>query len=305
MENPLATTMAGLLISMALAIEGATLLGPTMNLLRYPLAVLAAIRAAAVAARDNYETGKQTLGALRTTLENARVQARTFVMLVRDILKPVYGNEYSSAWDVIGFIGSLEAPRSVDELILMLETISSFLTANPALGTAHNISVADVTAVLTTLKDARQAVTDQELTVTNLLAVRNDKIAAVRKALRGLRDELADQLDPLDPRWLTFGFNKPGAQAIPDVVTGLVATLIGPTAVALKWQPSARAEYYHVFKRVQGVDEIYILVGSPADLDFTIENLPTNATIDIVVAAVNNGGEGQRSEAVSIITHTA
>ncbi|MDB6024075.1 MAG: hypothetical protein JWM68_298, partial [Verrucomicrobiales bacterium] len=36
MENPLVTTMIGLLISMALAIEGATLL-PMMNLLRYPL----------------------------------------------------------------------------------------------------------------------------------------------------------------------------------------------------------------------------------------------------------------------------
>src|SRR4051794_24211638 len=107
MENPIVTTLIGLLISIALAIQGATLLGPTMNLLRYPLAVLVVIRAAAIAARDNYEAAKLTLRTLRTALNNARLEARGMAMLVRDILKPVYGNEYSFVWAAVGFAGSL------------------------------------------------------------------------------------------------------------------------------------------------------------------------------------------------------
>ncbi|MDB6026033.1 MAG: hypothetical protein JWM68_2256, partial [Verrucomicrobiales bacterium] len=285
-----------------LAIEGATLL-PMMNLLRYPLAVLLAIRAAAVAARDNYETAKQTLRGLRVTLDNLRIEARLFAMLVRDILKPILGTEYSSAWDVVGFVGGLEASRNVDELITLLETIVSFLTANPALGAARNLTAADVQAVLTSLKAARQAVTDQELTVGTLQAVRDQKFDAIRKALRGLKDELTDQLDPLDLRWKAFGFNLPGADATPDVPENLSVILIGPNAAAMKWGASARAGYYRVWRRVIGVDAEPVAVGSPADLDFTLENLPAASTVEIYISAVNNGGESQLSEKVTLVTH--
>src|SRR5438046_2147549 len=123
MENPIVATMVGLLISMALAIEGAILHGPTMNLLHYPMLVLAAIRAATITARDNYETGKQTLRALREVLAQERIKARTLATLVRDILKPLLGTEYSSAWDITGFVGSLEVPQRVEELLVLLETM--------------------------------------------------------------------------------------------------------------------------------------------------------------------------------------
>ena len=58
-----------------------------------------------------------------------------------------------------------------------------------------------------------------------------------------------------------------------------------------------------MFKKVQGVDTEFILVGSPGDLDFTLENLPANSTIEIYVTAVNNGGEGVASEKITIVTH--
>ena len=54
---------------------------------------------------------------------------------------------------------------------------------------------------------------------------------------------------------------------------------------------------------MHGAATEYTLAGSPADLDFTIENLPTNAQIDIVVVAVNNGGVSAQSEPVTITTH--
>ncbi len=42
---------------------------------------------------------------------------------------------------------------------------------------------------------------------------------------------------------------------------------------------------------IHGADGDYTAVGSPADLDFTIEHLPANSAVDVVVTAVNNGGE--------------
>ena len=302
MKNPMPNTQNGALTSIALAINGATL-HPTITLLRYPLAVLIALRAAAVTARDNYENSKPVMKGLRDALNVARLQARAFMFLVREILKPTFGSQYSELWNAIGLFESLEMPQRVDDLVLVLESTVAYLTANPAAGTARNLTAADVQVVLDALTDARRAVSDQEDAMAQLFSIRNQKFDEVQKGLRGLLAELTDELDPLDARWKAFGFNMPGADEIPDAMGPVVATLIGPTAVALKWAATGRAAYYRVFKRVQGVDEDYVLVGSPADLDFTIENLPPNATVDIVIAAVNNGGEGDRSEAVSITMH--
>ena len=58
-----------------------------------------------------------------------------------------------------------------------------------------------------------------------------------------------------------------------------------------------------VWKKVRGVDAAAVAVGSPADLDFTIENLPTGAVIEITITAVNNGGESPVSEVITITTH--
>ena len=111
------------------------------------------------------------------------------------------------------------------------------------------------------------------------------------------------KISPMDPRWLAFGFNLPGAQETPDVPANISAVLVGPTAVAVKWEASARASYYRVWMKVHGTEGDYTAVGSPADLDFTIENLPANTALDIVVTAVNDGGESAVSEPVIVNTH--
>ncbi len=301
MKNPIDKTNNGALTSMALAIHGATLY-PMITLLRYPLAVLIALRAAAVTARDNYENGKPVMKSLRDGLNAARLQARAFMFLVREILKPIFGSEYSELWNAIGLYGSLEIPQNVDDLVLLLEAVVAYLTANPTVGVDRNLTAAEAQDVLDALKNARKSVLDQEDAMANMLVVRDQKFAAVRKGLRGLLNELDDVLDPLDPRWKAFGFNMPGADETPDVPTNITAILIGPNAVALKWDPSARAEYYRIWMKIHGAEGEYTAVGSPADLDFTLENLPANSTIDIVVSAVNNGGESAFSEVKTVTT---
>ncbi len=304
MKNTLATSMLGLLIAIALAIEGATTHGSTLNLLHYPLLVLVAIHTAAMTALAAYETGKQTLRGLRESLDAAVTDARAFAMLARDILKPDFGVEFSEAWTVVGFIDSLRLPTNVNELIFLLERMVAFFTANPTLEIASkNITAAHAQVVLDALKAARKAVNDQETIVENLKTVRDEKLEAVRKALRGLFGELSNQLDPLDPRWKAFGFNLPGATETPEVPTNLSVILIGPTAASIKWSAAARAEYYRVWMKIHGSATDYETVGSPADLDFTLENLPANSMVDIVISAVNNGGESAVSEAFTITTH--
>ena len=267
-------------------------------------AMLSALRMAAVLAINAYETGKQTLRNRRTALQEVVAQARAFAMLARDNLKPTFGNLYSESWDITGYVGSLATPDTVEELLLLMLALKTFFTANPTLEVAsRNVTAAQAEAMYEALSAASAAVNSQDAILTGLKTDQDVKLEAVAKALRDLINELGALIGSLDPRWKAFGFNLPGAEETPDAVESVTATLIGPTAIALKWDMAARAQYYRIFKKVIGVDEEFIAVGSPADLDFTLEGLPMNATVEIQISAVNDGGESQRTESVTVVTH--
>ncbi len=282
----------------------ATTHGPGIPLLQNTAVNIGTDADALTTACNNHEAGKVVLTNYRSTLAAMIVTVRAFLMLGRDILKPVFGNEYSSAYEVLGLIGSIVIPGRCEELLVVLQAYKAYFTDHPELeDPLHNITAAQAQALHDQLLVAQMNVNNQVTEVQNLKVARDNAADKLRKRIRGVMDEMGQFLDPLDARWTAFGFNKPGALEIADEVEGLTATLIGPTAVALKWGASARAEYYRVFKKVIGVDEDYVAVGSPADLDFTLENLPLNATVEIQVSAVNNGGESLRSPAVTVVTH--
>jgi hypothetical protein len=248
-------------------------------------------------AKDQHEQTKVDLATKRAAQRLTLQTCRTFLQVGRDLFKPTLGNEYSEAWDITGFVGSLRMPRTGEEVQPVLHGFKTFLTANPAMeNVSANITAKRAGELHDELLAARWAHNVQGTTVAEAKLVRDEKAKELRRSLRGLVDELNQFIEPLDPRWLAFGFNMPGASETPDVPENLHVTLIGNTAAALKWDAAPRAEYYRVWKRVVGVDEELVAVGSPADVDFTIEALPSNAEIEIAVSAVNNGGESAVGE---------
>ncbi len=296
--------MNGVASASSTAIKGLEDHGDDTGVKHCTATVLAAIRLAAVTARLLYDNAKEALRGKRDVLATAIDAARKFATIARDNLKPIFGSEYHEGWDGPGFVGSLAVPKTYEDLLPLMEALVSFFTENPTYEVEdRNVTAAQAQLVCTALKDAFNAIAAQEASMKILMNDRDTKFTALRDKLVQLVDELSHLMDPLDPRWIAFGFNMPGAQQTPDEVEGVQATLIGPTAVALKWNASARAAYYRVFKKVIGTDEDYIPVGSPADLDFTIEGLPANATVEIQVSAVNNGGESPRTSAVTVVTH--
>ena len=250
-----------------------------------------------------YGVGKNVQVDYRESLQAKVDEGRKFLTFGRDSVKSLFGNEYNGRWDVTGLVGSLAIPYSSGDVFVLLRSFKDFLAANPDLEIASkSLTVARAAELMSDLNTLQDALYQQGTIVENLLNARNAKADVLKKRMSDVIAELKMKLDGLDARWNAFGLNKPDALETPDGVESVTATLIGATAVAVKWGNTPRAQYYHVFKRVQGVDEDYVLVGSPADIDFTIENLPTGKQIDIVVSAVNNGGESQRSEAVTILT---
>jgi len=304
MKQPIAKSMNAAITMIEQLADGVGTYASVLDLSHNTKTLLLSKRQAAIDARNNYELSKESLRIVRESMEQYRLESRAMIMLGRDILKPTFGNEFNNRWIMLGFDGSLETPESVDALAIQTEAFDTFFTANPAMELpSKNLTAAQAHLLRQALIDGRKAINDKETEMEQTMAIRDAKFDDVRKRIRFTIDELSNLLDPLDPRWKAFGLNIPGAQETPDVPTNVMAVLIGPNAAATKWGASSRADYYRVWMKIHGTTSDYVAVGSPADLDFPLENLPSASTIDIAISALNDGGESALSEAITITTH--
>ncbi len=303
MENRIPNSIPELLTRTENAADGAVQFGPATGLSQNTEQKIRADIAALLAARTSLDQGRINRDLFYDELKMVTSQANTFATLARDILKPKLGRQYSPKWDITGFGSSLQVATKPEELQPLVQSLQMFFGNQP---TAENESLS-VTALkagefFERLSTLRSKINAQETEIQNLTAARDAAVRQLRRRFRGLIDELNQLLDPLDPRWLAFGFNMPGAQERPDVPENVSVTLVNNTNAALTWTTPARAEYFHVWRKIVGIDQEPVLVGSPTDLDFTMEELPTNSTIEVAVSAVNNGGESPLSETVIVKT---
>jgi len=254
-----------------------------------------------IAADNAHKQAKVLLKTRRIARDEVVTTVRAFMTVARDVVKPTFGNHYSQVWDAMGLVGSLEIPRTADPLLPVLQSAKGNFTAIPALeNAALGVTAALVGTHYDALLAANNGYIQQKDAVNQALVLRNEHAKALERGLRVLLSELHLTLDPLDSRWVSFGFNKPGAKSTPAVPTNVSTVAVGPNGIGVKWEASPRAEYYRVWMKVDGVDQEPKPVGSPADLDFTIENPPVGSVIEISISAVNSGGESARSEVVRV-----
>ena len=301
MKQKKITLMADALDLSTTAIAGATdmgVAGPKYN----TAAVLTADSAALVTARNVHDAALMELDRKQDVLNTVRLSARVFAIMAKDRLKLRLGSKYSQAWDVAGFVGSLRVPSSTSDLKVLLQRLVSYFTNEPTAESAEVTATAAQT-LYGELVAAENAINAQKTVVNTKLNDRKAKFDVVKRRIRGLVKELSEILDPLDPRWTSFGLNKPGAKQMPGVPENVTVTLIGGGKAVVSWGSAPRAEHYRLWMKINGVDEELQSVGSSAGVDFTIEGLPANATIEIAVSAVNNGGESGKSAVVTVSTH--
>ncbi|MBA4149784.1 MAG: fibronectin type III domain-containing protein [Verrucomicrobia bacterium] len=257
---------------------------------------------AVVQKRDAHALAIADLVEARTEVKN-KVEANMDILSgSRDLLKRSLGKQYSTAWAGTGFNFSLSMPRSVASMVNVTGTLKGYLTSHPDMERAELMTAAILGASLDALSDAQDAVTLKKSALGTQLTARLQEEKNLRILLSWTVDELGRKLDPLDDRWTAFGFNKPGLKATPPVPQNLLAVLIGTNAISMKWDKAARATHYRIWKKVIGVDADFVFVDSRGDLDFTIEGLPGNSQVEVLVSAVNSGGESQRTTAVLVQT---
>jgi len=304
MENATDLPIPGLLTSAVGAAKAAADHGDSIGVLQNTAPKIEADILALTEAIDAYEKSKEELSLRRAIVREYVRDSRGLLTMGRDSFKPFLGSEYNEGWDITGLTGSLAIPVAMDDVQPLLRSFKAYLVMHPE----HEVDPRDVTVgkfdeLFGQLVESRRAVREQEVVADQKRQIRDEKVRQLRKRMRDLIEELNMLLGPLDARWKWFGFNMPGAQVTPDVPENLIATLINPTTAGLKWDTAPRTDYYRVWKKVVGVDEELVDAGDATHPNFTFESLPANATIELAVSAVNNGGESQKSEVARIVTH--
>jgi hypothetical protein len=248
--------------------------------------------------------GKQALYAAQkvavkdaVAAKNAAIKAgREFCRLAINLLRPILGNEWNTAWEAAGFhLPSLALPS---QPVALLNALRSYFNAHPV----HENAGAGITAV--GAETAATAVTAAVLTVAAAKSARVDRkadrdesLTKLRKRLSGLRGELDQILEDDDGRWYEFGFRRPvdGKQPLP--VDGLVLTPGGAGIVLVSWAASSYATNYRVTWKPTGSSGDPTDAGLFTDTQCILTGLPSGMPITVAVSARNDSGETVPTEA--------
>ena len=257
---------------------------------------------AAVSAQSAAE-GAQPVAyaALRTADSNGKGFIGAFIKVASITL----GNAWSDAWLATGLPdNTVGVPTTQDKRFAALHGIKTYLTANPTMEVSTpkvTVTAALAQTLYTAISNARQGVNNaHNLTKTKVMAkdAAEDDFA---KRYRGVVNELEDILDDEDPKWYDFGLSRPADPAQPGQPAIVHATALGTGRVLVQTDGARRANSFNYYKKVIGVDAEPVKLLNDPGKQHTFEGLPIGATLEFTITGVNDAGEGQPSEAVSVV----
>lgn len=300
--NKLPASYPGLVLLSQRCFNGATTHGADIPLVLNTAARIGADRTALLTAQAVFQAGCGTSPGISTALKAARTAAYDFGRAARNVLENYLGTQHSEAWRPTGFIQNLEVPRKESGLVTLVTALRAYFLAhtaqeNPAL----NVTALQAETLLANLTTTRQAFDALKGGCRTDRVDRDAKAYAMRRRLSGLVNELKQAISPLDPRWLDFGLNQPGAASVPKAPLEVVATPTLPGQLQVTCDPSVTATGYRFYYQRPIVDPEPILAGGATDPLFVITGLTPGQSYAVYVSATNAGGESELSEPVTAV----
>ncbi len=226
----------------------------------------------------------------------------------RKVMEGIHGKKANAGWVAAGFAqGTTAVPRNHEARQALLNAARAYLAAHPtyeaSLPQAQGPQLAITAAQALTLHTAMQAaftlISSCEAQQASTKAARDADVEALFAEVSGTIAELSDLLGDTDARWEVFGLNIPANPNPPLGVATLTVTAAGTGRELAAWSYAVRAEYYRVFLKRVGVDEDFVNVADPKDLEYTFKGLPPGAAIEAYVVPMNGGGGGPASPTVA------
>jgi hypothetical protein len=233
---------------------------------------------------------------------------KTWLDGYRKVLEGLHGRRSNAAWQAAGFgPGTTAVPRGHEARLVLLGAARAYLGAYPAYETTLPrvdlpplaITAAAAEALETQLQTARTLIGTRESEEATCKAVRDADVEALYDEVSATITELDDRLPADDPRWELFGLNIPAHPTPPLGVTGLTSTAAGTGRELLAWPYAVRADYYRVYLKRSGVDEDFVNIADPKDLEYTLKDLPPDTEISVYVVPMNEAGAGPASPTVT------
>jgi hypothetical protein len=288
--------------------DGATSHGAAIGLVHHTAATLGAALTLAESTQGVYKTADKAMSDAGIALRLADSNGKGFIATVHGALTPKLGKNFSPEWAEVGFKNnSLAVPGTQDDRLALLNSMNLYFIAHPAMeinDPTHNLVVTAVAAKAfwQAIITGRSGVnTTQEDYLTKKTA-RDNADQSLRDEMSGMVTELGDLLDDLDPGWLWFGLNQPGAVTSADPVANLAVTAIARGFLAV-WPHAANANLYHLEIQIIGTDADFRRVATTSELSASQTGLPAAATVDVRVLSVSaNGTEAAPSNVVRIVT---
>ncbi len=274
----------------------------SVGILQHTAAAMSAAHTAAVTAEALYQSLRSGKPALTTAQTVADSNAKAFIATSRGVLANYLGSQWSEAWVATGFVnGSLAMPATVEERQALLFAQENYFSAQAAQEAPPLVTAVRALSLGNALAGARGAVNGLQVSIAAAKVARDAAVATLRKKMRGLIDELGSLIADDDARWYAFGLNRPADPQTPGIPDGLLVTPGTAGVLYIDWADSRRAEHYRVWKKVVGVDTEFTAVESVSDSDATLTGLPSGATVEIQITAVNDAGESVPSATVSAV----
>lgn len=295
--NKMPDSYPGVVLLSQRCLNGATTHGASIPIILNTAARIAADRTAMITAQSVYQAGCGTGPGISDALKTARANATLFCRQARNVLEHYLGSKHSEAWRPTGFISNLAIPTKESGLVTLTGTLRSYLAANPTRENAElNITALRAETVLTALTTARQNFDALKGGCRTDRMDRDAKTHAMRKRLSGLVSELKQAMSPLDPRWLDFGLNMPGAASVPVAPENVEAIATLPGQIQVSSDASVNATGYRFYYQRPILDPEPLLAGSSTTPLFIITGLTAGQEYLLYVSATNAGGESELSE---------
>jgi hypothetical protein len=301
MKNTLPTRFKRLFSVAEDWIKGCALYQAIINITHFNEPAILTARTAAKAKDDAYQAARGGKATAIAAHASKGEEARTFVTLCREVLKPRLGKQWSPAWAVVGFTARLAVPKSSADLLPLLESLEMYFSANPT----HEVADVGVTAAAAdTLHDqlsaARTTGNACDADVAIKKAERDVALKALRNCGRGLLAELKTLLAGDDGRWRAFGFNPPSAVGLPDVPEGLEVIGSMPGHLFGTWESAALADRYRLYRFIVGVDTDYVLAKTVTETESDLNTFTPGQLVRMRISALNDAGESLLSEPVEV-----
>lgn len=235
-------------------------------------------------------------GAMATVLADAYGYAQG----VKGAFVKRYGPSHNANWTALGFKGSLEVPRSENDLRALITSFSTFLGKNKPLEIATlDVTEAKADKWVAAIDEARKTITTQERVVRDQMDLRDGAMQALCVRLRGLTTELIQLIGREDKRWEDFGLNVPAAPESPGQPQNVAVNTDTPEQMLITCDREPYADSYRLYQQGVGSELPPVLVTSSREPIFLMKNAPGGEKLNLFLSAVNKkGSEGPRSAAV-------